>query len=114
MKKAYLIANNDKRFAKWVNETSNKLKGDAKNTFVYNANEVRYGNYFARASFVAYWNIHFDNSMARFAPAITQATLIHMMHRFLERGKTEEVEIINQMTVNYLRLIKELDDDEEE
>ena len=58
MKKAYLIANNDKRFAKWVNETSNKLK--MQNTFVYNANEIRYGNYFARASFVAYWHIHFD------------------------------------------------------
>ena len=114
MKKAYLIANNDKRFIKWVTDSRKKLQGDVLNQFIFNANEVRYGNYFARAAFVAYWHIHFDNSMARFAPAITQATLIHMLHRFLEQGKHEEVEILNQMTVNYLRLIKELDVDEEE
>lgn len=40
---------------------------------------------------------------------MTQATLIHMMHRFIEMEKYEEVNVINQMMINFLRLLGSLD-----
>ena len=47
------------------------------------AQDVRYANYFARASFICYWEIQVNGSLAKLAPAITQATLISMMHKLL-------------------------------
>jgi hypothetical protein len=85
--------------------------------FQSQASEMRYANYLAKASFVCYWEIQTDNSLARLAPALTQATLIQLTHRFVEQEKFEEVEVTSMMMSNFLRLLGGLDDvsqDEEE
>ena len=55
--KLYLIANNDKKFASWCKEKRKKLNVMAVEHFNIAAQDVRYANYFARASFICYWEI---------------------------------------------------------
>ena len=120
LNKLFLITTNDKKFDAWAKETKKRL---VKNPLAFEHFNLAYadvarGNYLARASFVCYWEIYNSNSLARLAPAITQASLIHMMHRFLElENSQQEVEIVNQLMVNFLRLLQKLDTgnaDEEE
>lgn len=112
--KLYLIANNDKKFASWCKEKRKKLDGVFLDSFNMNAQEIRYANYFARASFICYWEIQLNGSLSKLAPAITQATLIHVMHRLLEKDKQHEAEVVSMMMTNFLRLLQEIDSDEEE
>jgi len=118
--KLYLVTKNDKQYASWAKQMGNKL---GKNTLLFDhfqsqVGEMRYANELAKASFICYWEIQTSNSLARLAPAITQATLIQMTHRFLEQEKFEEVEVTPQLISNFLRLLGRLDDevseDEEE
>ena len=118
--KLYLITVNDKKFDEWCKVKRKDLKKTpiALDHFNEGYNGVARGNYLARATFVCYWEIYSSNSLARLAPAITQASLIHMMHRFLELDNSEqEIEVVNQMMINFLRLLQKLDSgnaDEEE
>lgn len=120
MNKLYLICTNNNKFEEWSKQNRKRLKKTpaAYEHFNEGYNQVANGNYLARASFVCYWEIYNSNSLARLAPAITQASLIHMMHRFLElENSQQEVEIVNQLMVNFLRLLQKLDTgnaDEEE
>ena len=50
--------------------------------------------------------------MAKLAPAITQASLIHLLHRFIEQEGYEEVEVITKMLSNFLRLITKVNGEE--
>jgi len=111
--KIYLVTTNDKKYAEWSKRMGKTLSKSPLmfDHFQSQASEMRYANYLAKSSFVAYWDIQTDNSLARLAPALTQATLIQMTHRFLEQQKMEEVEITSQIIANFIRLLGRLDDD---
>ncbi len=117
--KIYLVTTNDKKYAEWSKRMGKTLSKSPLmfDHFQSQASEMRYANYLAKASFVCYWEIQTDNSLARLAPALTQATLIQLTHRFVEQEKFEEVEVTSMMMSNFLRLLGGLDDvsqDEEE
>jgi len=110
MDKIYLIANNNKKFDAWAKEKKKKLKGIALDSFNAGYNELMANApYLVRASFISYWEINANGSLARVAPAITQATLLHLMHNFLNFGKLEEARIVEMMSLNFLRLMQALD-----
>ena len=108
--KLFLITTNNKKFEEWSKQNKKRLKGMALDHFNAGYNDVVNGNYLARASFVCYWEIYNNNSLARVAPAMTQASLIHMMHRFMERGQQEEVIVVQQLMSNFLRLLQNLNE----
>lgn len=112
MNKLYLITTNNKKFDSWSKEMKKKLKDAALDHFNAGYNDVVNGNYLARASFVCYWEIYEHDSLARLAPAITQASFIHMMHRFMEMGMQDEVQVVQQLMFNFLRLLQRLEGDE--
>jgi len=117
--KLYLITTNDKKFENWAKQMKKKVskKEAALDYFNSGYNDVVNGNYLARASFVCYWEIAENNNLARLAPAITQASLIHLFHRFLESGQEEEAKTVQMMMSNFLRLLQAVDkgsSDEEE
>ena len=112
MNKLYLITTNNKKFDAWSKQMKKKLKDAALDHFNSGYNDVVNGNYLARASFVCYWEIYDNDSLARLAPAITQASFIHMMHRFMEMEKHEEVQVVQQLMWNFLRLLQNLDEGE--
>jgi len=116
MNKLYLITTNNKKFDEWAKQNKKRLKDYALDHFNAGYNDVVKGNYLARASFVCYWEIYNNNSLAKLAPAMTQASMIHMMHRFMERGLQEEMVVVEQMMHNFLRLLQRLNepDGEEE
>lgn len=121
MNKLYLITTNNKKFDEWCKSQKNKLKRRkneaALDHFNQGYSEIARGNYLARASFVCYWEIYSNNDLSRLAPAITQATFIHMFHRLLEQNKPEEAQVVQQIMINFLRLLQSLDagaKDEEE
>ena len=112
--KLYLIANNDKKFAAWCKEKRKKLTGELQTDFFNNhVQDIRYGNYFARATFICYWEIQLSGSLAKLAPAITQATLITIREKLIIQDKTLDAEIVSLMMNNFLRLLQRLDDEEE-
>jgi len=112
----YLITTNDKKFENWAKQMKKKVskKEAALDYFNSGYNDVVNGNYLARASFVCYWEIAENNNLARLAPAITQATLVHLFHRFIEAGMQEEVTVIQQIMSNYLRLLHRLEGETDE
>jgi len=114
MNKLYLITTNNNKFNEWAKQKKKKLKGGALEHFNGGYNEVANGNYLARASFVCYWEIYSQGSLAKLAPSITQATMIHMLHRFIEMDSQEEIEIVTMMMQNFLRLLTKLDKNENE
>ena len=114
--KLYLITANDKKFDEWCKVMKKDLKKNplALDHFNQGYNDVARGNYLARATFVCYWEIYGNNDIARLAPAITQASLIHMMHRFIEQNKQEEIMICQNLASNFLRLLQALSTNEGE
>jgi hypothetical protein len=116
MNRLFLICTNDKKFATWVDEQRKRLRKNPIMLDHFNASvgEMRYGNHLAKATFVAYWEIQRGGGVLKMSPAITQATLIHLMHRFLEQGKEEEGQVVAQMISNFLRLLQAVEPDEEE
>tara|TARA_R110000823_G_scaffold133544_2_gene262268 strand:- start:352 stop:708 length:357 start_codon:yes stop_codon:yes gene_type:complete len=108
--KLYLISTNNNKFEEWSKQNKKKLKEHALDHFNGGYNDVVNGNYLARASFVCYWEIYNNNSLAKIAPAMTQASCIHMMHRFMERGQQEEVEVVQNIMTNFLRLLQKLNE----
>ena len=114
MNKLYLITTNNKKFEEWAKQNKKRLKEVALEHFNAGYNDVANGNYMARASFVCYWEIYNNNSLAKVAPAITQAAFIHMMHRFMERGQQDEVIVTQQLMSNFLRLLQALNQEPSE
>ena len=121
MNKIYMITVNNKKFDEWSKKTKVQLKRRknpmALEHFNQGYNDVARGNYLARATFVCYWEIYANNNLARLAPAITQASMIHLFHRFLEAGQEEEAKTVQMMMSNFLRLLQAVDmgsSDEEE
>ena len=116
MNKIYLTTVNDKKFEAWCERMRKKLKGAALEHFVSAYGEVVNGSYLPKAAFVCYWEIYSNGSLAKLAPAMTQASLIHLLHRFIEMGAEEEIEVVSMMMQNFLRLLSKLDGevDEEE
>lgn len=112
--KLYLIANNDKKFAAWCKEKRKKLTGELQTEFFNNhVQDIRYGNYFARATFICYWEIQLSTSLTRLAPAVTQATLISIREKLIIQDKMEDAEVVSLMMTNFLRLLQRLDDEEQ-
>ena len=111
--KLYMITVNNKKFEEWVKQFRIKLMRRknkmALDNFSAGYNAVRLGNYLARASFVCYWEIYSNGNLAKISPAITQATMVHMLHRFIELEKYEEVEVITGLMTNFLRLLGALE-----
>ena len=114
MNKIYLITTNNKKFDDWAKKTKKGLKDYALEHFNQGYSETVKGSYYARASFVCYWEIYQNGSLAKLAPAITQASLIHMLHRFLESEMNDEVVVVQQLMSNFLRLLSRLNESEEE
>ena len=113
MNKLYLIANNDKKFASWCKEKRKKLHGSYLEMFDTGQQDVRYASYFARASFISYWEIQLNGSLAKIAPAITQGTMISLQNKLLAIGKIEEAEILSNMMSNFLSFLLVIGDEEE-
>ena len=111
MNNIYLITTDDKKFDNWSKRIKNKLNKNkpALEHFNIAYNDIARGNYLARASFVCYWEIYTYGNLAKLAPAMTQATLIHMLHRFLEQQRFDEVNVVQQIMNNFLRLLQVLD-----
>ena len=113
-----LIATNNKKFNEWAKQKKIKLKNNENALLHFNSgyNEVIHGNYMVRASFVCYWEIFFQDKLAKIAPAFTQATLLHALHRALEKNDTETANAISVMMHNFLRVLQNLEgvNDEEE
>ena len=111
MNELYNTTVDDKAFEEWAKEMKGLIPNDLNlDHFNQGYAELADGaNYLARASFVCYWEISMNNSLARLAPAITQASFIHMMHRFMEMQMQEEVEVVQQLMWNFLRLLQRLE-----
>jgi hypothetical protein len=114
--KLYLVTTNDKKYEEWCKQQKKKLKGAALDSFNQGYNEMLKSPYLTRASFVCYWEIYSTGTLAKLAPAITQASLIHMLHRFVELDAHQEIEVLTGMISNFTRLLARLGEshDEEE
>ena len=113
--KLYRICTNNKEFDAWCKEMKKKL---SKSILIDHFNqgyvEVAKGKYLARASFVCYWEIYSNGNIAKLAPAITQASLIHLLHRFIEKETYEKVEVITKMLSDFLRLLNKVNEQDGE
>jgi len=120
MNKMFLDITNDKRFVEWAKAMKKKIKKNpaALDHFEDNYAVVRNGMFLPRASFMMYWEMFHSDNLARLAPAITQASMIHMLHRLMEQGKEEESTLIQTMMINFVRLMNSIEQgvvsDEEE
>ena len=120
LNKIFLDVTNDKRFVEWAKAMKSKIKKNpaALAHFEDNYAVVRNGMFLPRASFVMYWEMYQSDNLARLAPAISQASMIHMLHRLMEQNKNEESAVIQTMMINYVRLMNSIDQgaasDEEE
>ena len=85
--------------------------------FEQNYAVVRNDMFLPRASFVMYWEMFNSDNLARLAPAISQASMIHMLHRLMEQNKNEESAVMQTMMINYVRMMNSIEQgaaDEEE
>ena len=120
LNKVFLDVTNDKRFIEWAKAMKKKIKHNpsALDHFEQNYIVVRNGMFLPRASFVMYWEMFNSDNLARLAPAVTQAAMIHMLHRLMEQGKKEESALVQTMMINFVRLMNSIEQgvvsDEEE
>ena len=108
MHKLYLITTNNKEFQQWAKKKKSELKANKLYSFNEGYNEMHNADYLPKASFICYWEISESSELAKLAPAITQASLIHMLHRFVEQGNAQEVEVTTMMITNFMRLLGRL------
>jgi hypothetical protein len=101
----YRIATNDERFNAWAKKKKKNLEGAFLEMFNFGYNESVNGGHHTRLTFVCYWEINENGSLAKVAPAITQACLMLLGQRLLERNKMNEVELVSNMSVNFARLL---------
>ena len=114
MHKLYLITTNNKEFQQWAKKKKSELKETKLYSFNEGYNEMHNSDYLPKASFICYWEISESSELAKLAPAITQASLIHMLHRFVEQGNAQEVEVTTMMITNFMRLLGRLGVQDEE
>ena len=120
LNKIFLDITNDKRFVEWAKGMKKRIRKNpnALDHFEQNFAVVRNGMFLPRASFVMYWEMYQSDNLARMAPAITQASMIHMLHRLMEQNKNEEAALIQTMMINFVRLMNSIEQgvvpDEEE
>jgi|TARA_R100000482_G_scaffold124669_1_gene78353 hypothetical protein len=120
LNKIFLDVTNDKRFVEWAKAMKKKIKNNpaALAHFEQNYAVVRNGMFLPRASFVMYWEMFNSDNLARLAPAISQASMIHMLHRLMEQNKNEESAVMQTMMINYVRMMNSIEQgaasDEEE
>jgi len=114
MHKLYLITTNNKEFQQWAKKKKSDLKGAKLDTFNEGYNEMHNADYLPKSSFICYWEISESSELAKLAPAITQASLIHMLHRFVEQNRSQEVEVVTMMITNFMRLLGRLGVQDEE
>ena len=110
----YRIATNDERFNAWAKKKKKNLEGAFLEMFNFGYNESVNAGHHTRLTFVCYWEINENGSLAKVAPAITQATLMLLGQRLLERNKMNEVELVSNMSVNFARLLAVLGAKDEE
>ena len=101
----YRIATNDERFNAWAKKKKKNLDGRFLDMFNFGYNESVNAGHHTRLTFVCYWEIQENGSLAKVAPAITQASLMLLGQRFLERNKINETELAHNMSVNFARLL---------
>ena len=106
--KIYLIANDDKKFASWMNEKRKKLSGTQLDIFNSVVGEVRYGTFFIKATFVSNWEMETNNKLLAISTPLGLATIQQLIGGALESGRFDLVEMLNQMSVNYIRTYQEL------
>lgn len=109
----YRIATNPQRFTSWSKKTQKKLEGEALVNFNEGYKQAHDSTYFVKASFVCYWEIYSNASLAKVAPAITQASLMHLAQRFAERGQEQEANLLHNMLINFARLLSAISEEEE-
>ena len=100
----YRIAINDERFNAWAKKKKKNLEGRHLDGFNVGYNEAVNAGHHTRLTFVCFWEIQENGSLAKVAPAITQASLMLLGLRLLERNRMNEVEIAHNMSVNFTRL----------
>jgi len=112
----YRIASNNERFNAWAKKKKKNLEGRFLDAFISGYNEAANAGYYTRATFVCFWEIHENESLVKVAPAITQASLMHLAQRLLERGRQQEAQMAHNMMINFVRLLSTLEvkTDEEE
>lgn len=106
--KIYLIANDDKKFASWMNEKRKKLSGTQLDIFNSVVGEVRYGTFFIKATFVSNWEMETNNKLLAISTPLGLAAIQQLIGGALESGRFDLVEMLNQMSVNYIRTYQEL------
>lgn len=102
------IAQNDKKMAEWSKVIRSKIENERMlDIFNKTFAELRTGHEFAKLCFVMYWEIQFDDNLARLSPAIAQATLMTLRDKFIGMGENyfEEANVSNVMVMNLTRLI---------
>lgn len=102
------ISQNDKKMAEWSKMIRSKIKNErVLDIFGQTFAEIRTGHDYAKLCFVMYWEIQFDDNLAKLAPAISQATLLTLRDKFLGMGEeyNEEVHASNMMAINLTRLM---------
>jgi hypothetical protein len=105
----YRIASNSERFNAWAKKKKKNLEGHSLNMFNDGYIESANAGYYTRATFVCFWEIEANESLAKTAPAITQASLMHLAQRLIERDRLEEAELAHHMVINFVRLLSTLD-----
>ena len=105
----YRIATNDQRFEKWAKKQKKNLEGHLLDMFNMGYNESANAGFYTRATFVCFWEIHGNGSLAKVAPSITQASLMHLAQRLLERNREQEAQLAHNMMINFVRLLSTLD-----
>lgn len=108
MNTIYLTANNEKKFASWIAQKRNNLKGEALQMFNLQVPEVRVATSFVKSTFICFWEMHSNDAIARVAPSITFATLQHLTMKAQQEGKQEEFEALKNITINFLRITHNL------
>lgn len=110
----YRIASNDERFNSWAKKKKKNLEGRFLDMFNVGYNESVNAEHYTRATFVCFWEIHTNGSLAKVAPSITQASLMHLVQRLLERDRPKEAQLAHNMTINFVRLLSVLDGEKNE
>jgi hypothetical protein len=109
----YRIAANEQRFEAWAKKKKKNLEGRFLDMFNAGYNETASAPFYTKASFVCFWEIHENNSLAKVAPSITQASMMHLAQRLVERGRMQEAEIAHNLMINFVRLLSTLEQPQE-
>ena len=114
LNKLFLISNDDKKMASWIAEKRKKLKGMQLEHFNLSVQETRYAPFHVRATFICYWEMMGTGALSKMMLPIANATLVHMLHNFVEREAHEEVHATGLMITNFLRLMNNMGGKDEE